>query len=101
MIRTETKTIFKISGLRADVAVEAGELHEELEEQRIVDDVFGCLCPVYQLLNETLLDGDHAIVENLSRIVAEQPMHNQVKESLHSQVILLYLLYAIGYHELV
>ena len=30
MIRTETKTIFKISGLRADVAVEAGELHEEL-----------------------------------------------------------------------
>ena len=81
--------------------ISLGQLHEELVEKRIIDNIFGCLCPVYQLLNETLLDRDHPIVEHLSRVVAEQSMHNQVKESLHSQVIFLYLLYAIRYHEFV
>ena len=64
------------------------ELHEEFEEQRVVDDVFGTLRPVYQLLDETLLDSHYAVIHYLSREVAEEPMNDQVKQSLHSQVIL-------------
>ena len=64
------------------------EFHEEFEEQGVVYDVFGALRPVYQLLYETLLDTHYAVIHYLSRVVAEKPMNDQVKQSLHSQVIL-------------
>ena len=64
------------------------ELHEEFEEQGVVYDVFGALRPVYQLLDETLLDSHYAVIHHLRRIVAEESMNDQVKQSLHFQVIL-------------
>ena len=64
------------------------ELHEEFEEQGVVYDVFRALRPVYQLLDETLLDSHYAVIHHLRRIVAEESMNDQVKQSLHFQVIL-------------
>jgi len=60
--------------------VRFGELHEELVEQWVVDDLLRALTKVNYLLDKTLLDGHHTVILDLARVIAEQPMHYQIEQ---------------------
>lgn len=66
-----------------------------------MDDLFDAVAAVNHLLDKPLLDGDHAVVWHLGRIVAEKSVHHKIKQLVNLQVIPFHMLAAVGHHEII